>query len=349
MGVYQKNGYFGIDYRLPNGKRIRKIIGTSKKLAETILNKRKVEIAEGKHLDISTKKKVKLGDFINLFIENYCKPNKITWQDDLTRLTGFAQFLGRDIYISEITPYHIEQFKKHRLQEGSKPSTVNRYLAIAKTMFNKAIVWDKLKVNPLKKIKFFKEDNERVRFLEKEEIGRLLNVSEDYLRYVLITALNTGTRYSELFNIKWTDIDFIRKIIFINKTKNKERRIIPMNSLLERTFLNMKAKASNEFVFPNKNVRIPFEKALKSAKISKFRFHDLRHTFASHLVMSGIDLMTIKELLGHKTIKMTLRYSHLSQNHKAAAVEVLGEKMDNIWTLTQTADKVEETLSALSN
>jgi len=346
--MFLKNGNWVLDYRLPNGKRKREKIGQSKKLAEIILKKRKVEIAEGKYLDIDKAKKVKLGEFINIFIENYCKPNKITWHDDLTRLTGLAQFLGKDMYLNDISSYNIEQFKKHRLQEGSKPSTVNRYLTIAKTMFNKAIEWDNIKENPLRKIKFFKENNERVRFLEKEEIRRLLEVSEGYLRDALIAALNTGTRYSELFNLKWSDVDFRRNLISIYKTKNKEKRVIPMNSLLMRTLLNIKERSASEYVFPNKNVRLPFEKALKRAKISNFRWHDLRHSFASHLVMNGIDLVTIKELLGHKTIKMTLRYSHLSQDHKARAVEVLGERLDTFRTLEPEVEKVERAVNLLT-
>lgn len=348
MGVYQKNGYFGIDYRLSNGKRKREKVGTSKTLAINVLRKRKLAIAEGKYLDIDRTKKVKLGDFINLFIENYSKPNKVSWEDDVTRLTGFAQFLGRDVYLSAVTPYHIEQFKKHKLQEV-KPSTVNRYLTIAKTMFNKAIEWDNLKDNPLKRIKFFKEDNERTRFLEKEEIARLLDVSDDYLRAVLITALNTGVRYGEPFSIKWADVDLIRNIVFINKTKNKTRRVIPINSLLKKTLFSLKEQSKGELVFPNKNIRKPFEKALKTATINKFRFHDLRHTFASHLVMNSVDLMTIKELLGHKTIRMTLRYSHLSENHKARAVEVLGDKMDTFWTPGEDSAKRDKTVSALTH
>jgi len=199
-------------------------------------------------------------------------------------------------------------------------------------MFNKAIEWGNAKENPIKKIKLFKENNERVRFLEKEEIGRLLEVCDHYLKQIVITALNTGMRKGELFNLKWSDVDFRNNLIFVNKTKNKERRIIPMNTALRKTLINMREHSTSESVFPNKGIRNRFEKALRCAIIKNFRFHDLRHTFASHLIMSGIDLMTVRELLGHKSIKMTMRYAHLSQDHKTRAMEIFGQAMDTIWT-----------------
>src|SRR3989338_4727881 len=90
------------------------------------------------------------------------------------------------------------------------------------------------------------------------------------------------------------------------------------------------------------NIRKSFETALKAAKIHKFRFHDLRHTFASHLAMSGVDLTTIKELLGHKTIQMTQRYAHLSRDHKASAVQSLGNLMDTYMDTKVSVDQNEE-------
>jgi len=119
-GVFKKGKNWYIDYYLANGKRKREKIGPSKKLAQKVLNKRKIQVAENKFLEIDKIERVKLGDFISLFIENYCKPNKYSWEDDKSRarLTGFSQFLGKEIYSDEITTYQIEQFKKHKLQDG---------------------------------------------------------------------------------------------------------------------------------------------------------------------------------------------------------------------------------------
>jgi len=347
-GVFKKRGNWYIDYYLANGRRKREKIGPSQKLAQKVLNKRKTQVAEDKFLDIEKVKRVKLGEFADRFIENYCKPNKTSWKDDKERLAKLAGFLGVNKLLDEITSYDIEKFKGHRLQQGIKVSTVNRYLAILKTMFNKAIEWGNAKDNPVRKVKFFKENNERTRFLEKEEIERLLNASSPYLKDVIITALNTGLRYSEIFSLKWSDMDFRNNLVFIHKTKNKEKRIIPMNTPLKRVFVSRREHSAVEFVFPKKCTRESFKKTLERAIIKDFKFHDLRHTYASYLVMNGVDLMTVKELLGHKTIKMTLRYAHLSQDHKMRAAEVLGQQMDTIWTPGRKLPVPEEIESSLT-
>lgn len=343
MGVFRKNGNWFIDYRLNNGKRKREKVGPSKKLAHNVLQKRKVEVAEGKFLDKDNIKRVKMKDFINLFVENYCKPNKSSWKDDKNRLEILCKFFGRDVYIDDIGTYQIEKFIKQKFQEGRKKATINRYLAVLKTMYNKALQWGNVKHTPIKNIKLFKENNERVRFLEKDEMVRLLQACDElgyvYLKRAIITALNTGLRKSELFGLKWSEVDINKKFIFVNRSKNHERRVIPMNEILVKTLINIKEHFTNEYVFSGKGIRKRFEKVLRYAIIKNFKWHDLRHTFASYLVMSGVDLVTVKELLGHKSLSMTMRYAHLSQSHKTRAMANFGEKMDTIWTLGKKAEQ----------
>ena len=222
-----------------------------------------------------------------------------------------------------------------------------------KTIFNKAVEWGKIHKNPAKNIKKLKERNHRLRYLTKEEIKNLYNASADHLRPILIVALNTGMRKSEILNLKWEDIDFHQKIIYIMNTKNNEKREIPINQVVFDSLLKVKKHPDSPYVFCNKDgkpygdVKTAFWHARKRAGIKNFRFHDLRHTFASHLVMAGVDLNTVKELLGHKDIKMTLRYAHLSPDYKRRAVETLCNKMDTIWTPRQKREKltVESVLS----
>ena len=141
-------------------------------------------------------------------------------------------------------------------------------------------------------------------------------------------------RKREILDLKWEDIDFHREIIFVKNTKNNEWREIPMNKVLVETLKNVKKHLDSDYVFcniigrPFGNVRKSFDSALRLSGIKDFLFHDLRHTFASHLVMSGADLITVKELLGHKSIRMTLRYAHLSPSHKRRAVEKMSQAMD---------------------
>ncbi len=149
----------------------------------------------------------------------------------------------------------------------------------------------------------------------------------------MITALNTGMRKSEVFGLTWDRVDLKNKLILLDKTKNYERRELPVNETLYRMLSGLTRHLKCDYVFYNPLTLKPFDRlkeswarALRKSHIIDFHFHDLRHTFASWLVMSGVDLTTIKELLGHKDIKMTLRYAHLASSHIRKAVEVLDDK-----------------------
>jgi len=199
--------------------------------------------------------------------------------------------------------------------------------------------WDKFNgINPVKGIKFFKEQP-RLRFLEKEEISKLLSNCNKHLKSIVTVALNTGMRKGEILNLKWNDIDFKRGIIHLYHTKNGEKREIPMNEQVRNMIVAVKKHPKSAYIFCNPagkpycDIRKSFFTACKESGIINFRFHDLRHTFASQLVMSGVDLNTVRELLGHKSLDMTLRYSHLSADHKKRAVDTLNRQIDTFSTL----------------
>ena len=147
-------------------------------------------------------------------------------------------------------------------------------------------------------------------------------------------ALSTGMRRGEILGLKWRDFDFKRRIITLLDTKNGQKREVPMSETVNNAILQIHEHPDSPYVFCNQqgklraDIRQSFSTALKKSDITNLHFHDLRHTFASQLVMSGVDLNTVRELLGHKTITMTLRYSHLSPNHKKEAVETLNETID---------------------
>ncbi len=360
MGKYLKDGNWFIDYYYANGKRKREKIGPSKSLAETVLKKRKVEIAEGKFLDIKKEQKVRFEDFADEYLEVHCKPNNKSWhKSDYPILNNLNKyFVGK--YLYEITPKDIAQYKAERIKEVKKsklnygkeqfisPATVNRSLAVLKSMFNKAIVWGKAEHNPCNAVKLFKENNQRLRFLEREEIDKLLTNCCEHLRSIVVVALNTGMRKGEILGLKWRDIDIKRNIIHLYDTKNGEKREVPMNEVVQKTIISVLKNPESQYVFCNQdskpygNVRTSFFTACNKSGIVNFRFHDLRHTFASQLVMSGVDLNTVRELLGHKSLKMTLRYSHLSPDHKKRAVDILGKRIDTIWTLGQIVESKQE-------
>ena len=343
---------FYIDY-YANGKRVREMIGTSKTLAETVLKKRKVEVAEGKHLDIRKQDKVKFEDFSNEYFDLHCKPNHKSYKGfDYHNIKALKRFFsGKCLY--EITPLMIEKFKVERGKEVTL-ATVNRQLACLKSMFNRAIEWGRAKENPVKKVKLFRENNKRLRYLEREEILKLLANCNKHIRPIVVVALNTGMRKGEILGLKWHDIDFKRGIIYLLDTKNGEKREIPINEQVKTALIRVRKHPESPYVFTNKDgqtikdIRKSFFTTLKKSGILSFRFHDLRHTFASQLVMSGVDLNTVRELMGHKSLQMTLRYSHLSPDHKKRAVDILSKRMDTIWTLSPATEKSEVRRSLVS-
>lgn len=346
MSIYQRNGEWYIDYYV-NGRRKREKVAPSKKLAQDVLRKRKVEIAENRFLDINKEQKIRFKDFANTYMETHAKPNKKSWfKGDYFYLKNLIPYFGEK-YLYEITPVMIEKYKIMRNEKVSVAS-VNRELACLKCMFNKAIDWDVIGTNPVVKVKFFKENNARLRFLEKDEISKLLSNCSPELQAIVQLALNTGMRKSEIQNLKWSNVNLDQGFIVLETTKNGEKRVVQINRIVKQVLGSIQKQKDSVYVFSGKdgqpyNFRKSFETALKKSGIRNFRFHDLRHTFASHLVMAGVDLNTVRELLGHKSLNMTLRYSHLSPDHKTRAVELLGGKMDTIWTPTASKEDVTKT------
>jgi site-specific recombinase XerD len=185
-----------------------------------------------------------------------------------------------------------------------------------------------------------------VRFLTVEQIDNLLSAANIQLRPILIVLRNTGVRIHELFNLRFNDIDYNNKSMLVRSSKTNNYRIIPMNGELYNTLLwlkdnyplpsrhNVKARAiprtdqQKEYVFcrrdgrPLKTIDSAFKNACRKAGI-KANLHMLRHSFASHLVMNGVDLVSVKELLGHTQISTTMVYAHLSPEYKANTVEKL--------------------------
>ena len=212
MGVYLKGKNYYIDYYV-DGNRKRECIGPDKRLAETVLKKRKVEIAEGRYLDIKKNQKIKFEDFADEFLRMHSEPNKkpsAVKSDRVITKTLKSFFGGR--YLYNISLQLVEEYKIKRSKEV-EPATVNRELACLKCMFNRGIEWGKVDENPVRKVRLFREKNTRVRYLEKEEVHLLLDNCALHLRPIVSLAVHTGMRKSEILNLKWNDIDFQRNLI----------------------------------------------------------------------------------------------------------------------------------------
>ncbi len=334
-----------IDYHV-KGERVRELVSPSRKFAEDVLAKRKTQIKEGKFFETNRKEVHTLQEIANDFLE-YSRNNKRSYDRDLGIVSTLISFFG-DRKLEEITPISIEQFKGKRLDDGRKPGTVNRELAALKCMFNWAIKNEKTSVNPMKKVRMMQENNTRLRYLSREESQKLLEHCTEQIRPIVITALLTGMRRGEILGLKWEDVNPGQGIIALKHTKSGKTRYIPISSELMKVLDRCRSTSDGEHVFCNSD-RLPykyidslFQNIVKRSGIKDFHFHDLRHTAASYLVMAGVDLVTVKEILGHATLDMTLRYSHLSPVHKKDAVEKLAVKMVNIWSIRGTDSKDEE-------
>lgn len=341
MGVFRKNGSWWIDYRA-GGQRRREKIGPSKALAEKVHAKRQVEIAEGKFLGIRKEHKYSFAEATDRFL-TYSQANKRSYLRDVLSVRKHLLPVFGEKLLSQIGSWDVEKYKAMRKTHVSNGS-VNRELACLKTIFNKSVLWGMASTNPVKGVRFFPEKR-RLRFLMPDEIQILLEACSDDFRTIVLTALNTGMRRGEILNLTWDDVDLERRQLLVRDSKNGESRTVEMNDLLTETLkLHMsqqRPRPTNVFVgrtgAPLTTIQHTFERTCQRAGLTDLHFHDLRHTFASHLVMNGIDLTTVKELLGHKSIQMTLRYAHLSQPHKKKAVETLSGVMGGHYLDTKPA------------
>ena len=218
-------------------------------------------------------------------------------------------------------------------RKARSDAAVNREISCLHHLFMEAVAWGLAGRSPFdggKAIKL-KENNSRLRFLNDAEINTLLDACPEHLKPIVSCAILTGMRRREILSLKW---DQVRNgFIYLSKTKTNESRQIPVSDALEAIFSEIRRKQhlTSEQVFTFRgaaildNTKKAFNAAVKRAGLVDFHFHDLRHTFASQVLLNGGTLKDVQELLGHKNMTMTLRYSHLTQEHKRQAVNLLGK------------------------
>lgn len=330
------NPRFYLDFYDADKKRVQQLVrhATSMEEAEAALKQavlneyRKLQGIEVKNRKIGFK------DFSRSYLQDYIMTSRRNWQSDKYRLDKLnAYFVDADL--REITPLMIERFRKSRLQAGNARSTTNRFLAVLKRLFSIAIQEGYAETNPVKAVKFFSEKDRLIqRVLSADEEARLLGASSARLRPILITALNTGMRLGEILNLRWREINLDDRTIRVEGTKSGRLRFIPINSVLFEELVAWKGRnGQSPYVFPNNGtgkpytlIRRSFLTACKKAEITGFRFHDTRHTFASRLIAKGVDIETVKSLLGHFSVVVTQRYIHSNEEAQKKAVELLAPK-----------------------
>lgn len=318
--------YYAIDPRTGLSVRKREPGGSDRRQAQLLLNKRLAKKPKGHAVDSPGIENISFYDFAKLFLETVSSKKQSAFRDEFC-IKQMRAFFG-NTWLTSMTSLQVEKYQNARLKSVSR-ATVNKEIKCLRQMFRRAVAWGYALEDPTKGIKIFKE-KERLRFISEEEFGRLLECAARHLRPILIMAWHTGLRKSNVLNLQWSQVHFKAGTIYIPETKSGERLTVPMNQVVMDTLKDLRRRnLSNLYVFCNKNgkpygdVKKAFKAACEKAGIKDFRFHDLRHCFASHLVMKGASLNDVRELLGHKSTKMTLRYAHLSGQHKKDVVDLL--------------------------
>ncbi len=305
-------------------------------------------IREGRDFNAAESKKHSLGELIDRYIENVLPLKPRSQVKQTAQLTWWSEQLG-EYSLDKMTPALIAECRDKLLRgstsRGTKraPATVVRYIAVLSHAFTIAVKeWGWVEVNPVLKVSKPKEPRGRVRFLSDAERERLLAACQSsknpHLYTIVVLALSTGMRQGEIMGLTWKDVDLIKGRVILNETKNDERRSVPLSShILNLLKTHSKTRhIDTNLVFPATKLRYrnkPLDfrgawlSALKKANIEDFRFHDLRHSAASYLAMNGASIAEIAEVLGHKTLQMVKRYTHLSESHTAGVLEAMNNKI----------------------
>ena len=315
-------------------------------------NEKETAMKKGKHIKDAEAKKHTLAELIDRYIEFELPKRKSDHRKYEMHLLWWKEKIGAYL-LSEITPSLISKYKdvlskepspkatkSHLLRSGA---TVNRYMASLSIVLSKAYKeWEWIEENPMLKVSKNKETRGRTRHLDQDEQSRLLQAclqcSNPLIYMLVVLALSTGARYGELLNLKWENIKFEDKtkevkLCFMH-TKNGEIRTVTVNALAYELLKEHSKvrKINTKYVFARPDgkkptdLRFQWEKALEMADIKDFRFHDLRHTTASNLAMNGAGLRDLAEILGHKTLQMVQRYSHLTEQYSTKILRELNEK-----------------------
>lgn len=340
MKLYQPQGTknWAVTFYDENGKRVRKSLGTPDKArAEAWVRKKENEQFLQEHFDRTPD--YPFADALVRYLKGD-STKKRSHDCDLSMSRNLRPHFGGKTLRAITTPLISEYVEKRRGQGVSDP-TIKRDLSLLGVVLRKAHrEWGWLdKVPPFPALK---ENPARIRWLTVEEMERLISCCPDHLRPIVITAFDTGGRITNVLGLRWPQVDFERRVVRFLRTKNERPVSVPMTSRLVAVLSSLKAaydeakkKAEAEpgsivvpcvFTYrgqPIQSIKKSFATACEQAKIEDFRIHDMRHTFASHLVQNGVPLLAVKELLGHKTLAMVMRYAHLAPDNLRSAVEKL--------------------------
>lgn len=317
--IYQRGKTWWITY-YNDGTHFQHSLKTrDKKVAAYLKNKLEADLAEGKSPLPETKQTAKeiLKEYL-IHCESRLAPYTVKYYRYYLEKFVDQQKINRIKQINERTVFNwIDTY----LRDGKK-QTADHCLRYVKAFLSFCVRRNYSAHNPLQNTKSIKLDKKAPRFLTKEEIATLLSISKETTIYpIILTAIYTGMRLGELMRLQWPDIDLNNRTITVKKSKSGRFRSIPIHDTLLSEIVEICPRKDPVLNF--KNFKSIFPDIRSKSGIKNFTFHDLRHTFASHLVMNGVDVVTVSKLLGHANIKTTMIYSHLSDGHVRDSINKL--------------------------
>jgi len=336
MGLYKRGPVWWMSFS-HNDRRYRLSTETEdKKLAQRIFDKLRGDIAEGNWFEKLPGESYRFKDLMAKYLDEYSAVNKAKTSHvrDKSLIAHLNKTFGEQ-FLTDITALMISEYKVMRRAEGASPRTINYELTLMSHAYNMAIrEWEWVDDNPVKKVKKERVHNIIERWLSLDEEERLLKASPKWLQEIIIFAINTGLRQSELLNLRWSQINMFRRTMTITEQKNHGIDTLPLNETAMQVLRERETESSSnleDYVFSNtlnnrrqNNVLLKgFYSALKKAEIKNFRFHDLRHTFATRLVQQGVGILEVQKLGRWKTTSMVMRYAHHNTETLRSAIEVM--------------------------
>jgi integrase len=322
---------YSVDGRIVREKIGAERDGFTRAHAKTALQSRLGDIAQGKFRLPKVRKPVLVRVLVARYRE-HAEAHQRGYRKTSYTLGQLEAEFGA-IALVDLSAFRIDKWKLAR-RKVVAAATVNRELNVLKAMLAQAVAWKLLDLNPARDVRGFKVQNARLRYLEPAELVRVLAAAQrdaaaPWLVPAIILAVHMGVRQGELLRLRWSDLSPTLQLATIPLTKNNEVKHVPLNAEVQAVLAALPRHGATVLAWPwgepisRITLYYAFQRALAAAGITDFRWHDLRHTFASHLVMAGVDLHTTGELLGHRDPQSTRRYAHLSPAHKAAAVAKL--------------------------
>lgn len=327
----------------------------SHELAKKVERKKMSARDENRHLDVKREVNFRMSMLLDRYRDEYAR-NKKSFDREKSVLEGIGAELG-DLFVRELDGAAVQRWYRGLTDRGLSAGTAVRHFNVMHHMMEKAsTIWSKetgIDRNPADQVEVYRPDDQRERYLSAEEIKALkaaldgkvyragtrdLNRTFYRLRMIVLIALTTGMRMAEIFGLTWRDLHYGEGLIAVcSKLKGGRIRYVPMTSELAAELRKYPAVIGEEQLFPPRSsakgerqrVEHSFATILELASIQNFRFHDLRHTFASWYMMNGGDLYELAKILGHSNIRMTERYAKLGKSHIAKT----GDTARAMWSL----------------